>query len=113
MRIVHWIALIIVIIGALNWGMVGFFNIDVISGIFGFGSIASLVIFAIIGVAGIWSFGFFTLFKHTPLKAAEKLQENKQYAEVQQVAKAYINTTGVDNQEVRSPHAFSRIKTEQ
>ncbi len=34
MKTVCWIALILVIIGALNWGMVGFFNIDVISNIF-------------------------------------------------------------------------------
>ncbi len=60
MRVVHWIALILVIIGALNWGMVGFFGIDVITGIFR-GSIIARIIFAIVGLAGIWSFYFFKL----------------------------------------------------
>lgn len=57
MRIINYIALILVIIGALNWGMIGFFNIDVISGIFSY--TVSHVIFAIVGLAGLWAFSFF------------------------------------------------------
>lgn len=57
--IISWIAMILVIIGALNWGLIGFFDIDVISRIFG--QIGGRVIFAIIGLAGIWGFSFFPL----------------------------------------------------
>lgn len=62
LRIIGWIALILVIIGALNWGMIGFFNTDVINLIFGHA--ISRVIYAIVGLAGIWSFSFFKCLKH-------------------------------------------------
>lgn len=54
------LVLILIIIGALNWGLIGFFRYDLISSIFG-GSYAvvSRVIFAIIGLAGIYAISFF------------------------------------------------------
>ncbi len=49
------IALLLVIIGALNWGSVGIFNFDVIAWAFGgTGSAVSRVLFALIAIAGIW-----------------------------------------------------------
>lgn len=60
MKVINWIALILVIIGALNWGMVGFFQVDVIGGIFGgTNTTGARVIYALVGLAGLWSFGFF------------------------------------------------------
>lgn len=60
MRVVNWIALILVVIGALNWGMWGFFQIDVVSKIFnGPSSVGSRIVFALVGLAGLWSFSFF------------------------------------------------------
>ena len=62
MRVIHWIALILVIIGALNWGMWGFFQIDVIASIFGGASAPiSRIIYAIVGLAGIWCFSLFKI----------------------------------------------------
>ncbi len=56
------IALILVIIGAINWGLIGFFRFDLVAALFG-GQLAtfSRVIYAIVGLAGIW--GIFLLFK--------------------------------------------------
>lgn len=56
------IALILVIIGAINWGLIGFFRFDLVAAIFG-GQLAtfSRVIYAIVGLAGIW--GIYLLFK--------------------------------------------------
>ncbi len=60
MRIIHWIALALVIIGALNWGMWGFFQIDVVSWIFKGPSTAwSRVIFSLVGLAGLWCISLF------------------------------------------------------
>ncbi len=60
MRVVHWIALVLVIVGALNWGMIGFFQIDVIASIFGGQAAAiSRIIYALVGLAGIWCFSLF------------------------------------------------------
>lgn len=68
MRIVNFIVLILVIIGALNWGLVGFFGIDIITGIFGGTFQISRIIFAIIGLAGLWSFSFFKKVACCPTK---------------------------------------------
>ncbi len=49
------IALILVIIGALNWGLIGFFNFNLVSAIFGERSAVSKVVYAIVGIAGLYS----------------------------------------------------------
>ena len=49
------LALILVIIGALNWGMIGLFQFDLIASIFGgMSTIVSRIIYTIVGLAGIW-----------------------------------------------------------
>jgi uncharacterized membrane protein YuzA (DUF378 family) len=49
-----WIALILVIVGGLNWGLVGFFKFDLIAAIFGSMGAISRVIYALVGLAAIW-----------------------------------------------------------
>lgn len=62
MKVIHWIALILVIVGALNWGMWGFFQIDVVAAIFGGPSTAiSRIIYALVGLSGLWCFSFFKI----------------------------------------------------
>lgn len=53
------IALILVIIGALNWGLVGFFEYNLVDGIFGAGSVVARIIYALVGIAGIYSLSLF------------------------------------------------------
>ncbi len=49
------ISLILVIIGALNWGSIGLFQFDLVSWIFGGqGAIISRIIFTLVALAGIW-----------------------------------------------------------
>ena len=49
------IALILVIIGAINWGLVGFLSFDLVAWVFG-GQTALLarVVYALVGLAGLW-----------------------------------------------------------
>jgi uncharacterized membrane protein YuzA (DUF378 family) len=54
MKIVNWIAFLLVIIGALNWGLVGFFKFDLVAAIFGYMSMASRVVYALVGLAALW-----------------------------------------------------------
>ncbi|HIT00666.1 MAG TPA: DUF378 domain-containing protein [Candidatus Faecaligallichristensenella faecipullorum] len=50
------IALILVIIGALNWGSIGLFQFDVVAWIFGSAAnMISRIIYTLVGVAGLWS----------------------------------------------------------
>lgn len=55
-NILDWLALALLIVGGLNWGLVGLFGIDVVSSIFGPGSMLSRVIYIAVGVAAIWGF---------------------------------------------------------
>jgi uncharacterized protein len=54
MKGLHITALVLVIIGAINWGLVGLFNFDLVAAIFG-GAMApmSRIIYIIVGIAGI------------------------------------------------------------
>lgn len=49
-----WTALVLVIIGGINWGMVGLFNIDVISSVFGVFSAFTRVVFTLVGLAALY-----------------------------------------------------------
>lgn len=54
------LVLILVIIGAINWGLIGFFRYDLVSSIFsGNLEIVSRVIYAIVGLAGLYAISFF------------------------------------------------------
>lgn len=49
-------ALVLIIIGAINWGIIGFFGFDLVGTLFGGqGSVLSRIIFAVVGVAGLWA----------------------------------------------------------
>ncbi len=59
-------ALILVIIGAINWGSIGIFGVDIVGSLFGGQlSMVSRIIFTIVGLAGLWSISFF--FKDSPI----------------------------------------------
>ena len=50
------IALLLVIIGAINWGLTGIFQFDLVAYIFGGqGALISRVIYTLVGAAGLWS----------------------------------------------------------
>ncbi len=49
------ISLILVIIGAINWGSIGLFQFDIVSWIFGGqGAIISRIVYTLVALAGIW-----------------------------------------------------------
>ena len=50
------IALIIVIIGALNWGSIGLFGVDLVGTLFGGQhAMVSRILYSLVGLAGLWS----------------------------------------------------------
>jgi uncharacterized protein len=54
MKSLHWIALVLVIIGAINWGLIGFFQFDLVAALFGGQSAAlSRVVYALVGLSGL------------------------------------------------------------
>lgn len=58
MKTLDIIVLVLVIIGAVNWGLIGFFAFDLVAALFGDMSTFSRVVYAIIGIAGLYSISF-------------------------------------------------------
>jgi uncharacterized membrane protein YuzA (DUF378 family) len=53
------VSLILIIIGALNWGLWGFFQFDLVAWLFnGNTTWLARLVYAIVGLAGVWSLGF-------------------------------------------------------
>ena len=54
MSAVNVVALILLIIGGLNWGLVGLFNFDLVAAIFGAGSALARIVYVVVGVSALW-----------------------------------------------------------
>ena len=56
MKAVHVIAIVLVIVGALNWGLWGLFGLDLVARVFG-GSASSLsrLVYILVGLSGVWT----------------------------------------------------------
>lgn len=66
------IALILSIIGSLNWGLVGIFRFDLVAWLFGGqSSVVSRIIYALVGLAGLWCISL--LFRRRALSADQKI----------------------------------------
>jgi hypothetical protein len=64
MKVLNSIVLIIVIIGAINWGLIGLFNMDFVATIFGGAtSMLTRIIYTIVGLSGLWALTFFKKFE--------------------------------------------------
>ncbi|HOR12725.1 MAG TPA: DUF378 domain-containing protein [Clostridia bacterium] len=49
------LSLILIIIGALNWGLIGLFQLDLVAAIFGgMSGVISRIIYTLVGLAGLW-----------------------------------------------------------
>jgi uncharacterized membrane protein YuzA (DUF378 family) len=49
-----WVALALAVIGAINWGLVGLFEVDVVAAIFGQLSVVSRIVYVIVALAGLY-----------------------------------------------------------
>jgi uncharacterized protein len=68
------VALLFSIIGAINWGLIGFFQFDLVAAIFGGQtSLLSRIIYGIVGIAGLINLGL--LFK--PSEEVERSTESR------------------------------------
>lgn len=54
MNTLDWIALILVVIGAINWGLVGVFEYDLVAAIFGELSMGAKIVYDLVGLAGVY-----------------------------------------------------------
>ncbi|MBD3242624.1 MAG: DUF378 domain-containing protein [Chitinivibrionales bacterium] len=54
LNVFDWIALVLLIIGGINWGLVGFFDFNLVSAIFGEMTAISRVIYALVGISALY-----------------------------------------------------------
>jgi len=54
LNIIDWVALVLVIVGGLNWALVGLFNFDLVATIFGDMSILSRIVYTLVGLSAIY-----------------------------------------------------------
>ena len=59
MKFLNITALTLIIIGAINWGLIGLLQYNLVDSIFGIQSMISRIIYALVGLAGIYSISFF------------------------------------------------------
>ena len=64
MKVLYYIALALVIIGALNWLLVGLFNFNLVSTLFGNMSVFSRIIYVLVGISGVISLGLYSTLSH-------------------------------------------------
>ena len=60
MMILYNVALSHVIVGALNWLLIGLFNFDLVATLFGTMSVLSRIIYSLVGISGIISIGLYS-----------------------------------------------------
>ena len=61
-KLLDSIALTIAIIGAINWGLIGFLDFNLVAAIFGSMSWISRIIYALVGICGIYLVTFYMYF---------------------------------------------------
>ena len=54
MKTLDRIALILIIVGAINWGLIGIFRFNLVDTIFGTMSFLSRTIYTLVGLSGLW-----------------------------------------------------------
>ena len=54
MRIINVVTLVLLIVGGLNWGLVGLFDFDLVATLFGEMSALSRTVYTLVGVSALW-----------------------------------------------------------
>lgn len=71
MKIIDRIALVLIIIGALNWGSIGLFSFDIVAWMGGgTGALFSRIVYTLVAIAGLWCISL--LFRHDALDVYDK-----------------------------------------
>ncbi len=54
MKIIDTVALLLIVIGAINWGLIGLFEFNLVDTLFGTMSLLSRIIYSLVGISGLW-----------------------------------------------------------
>lgn len=73
MNIVQKIALTFTIIGAINWGLVGLFEFNLVDYLFGVGSVISRIIYTVVAISGLINIIIYFIDLDTPRVIKERI----------------------------------------
>ena len=73
MNIVQKIALTFTIIGAINWGLVGLFDFNLVDYLFGVGSVVSRIIYTVVAISGLINIIIYFIDLDTPRVIKERM----------------------------------------
>lgn len=59
MKTIDYLALILIVIGAVNWGLIGFLSFDLVRVVCGNMTMISRIVYALVGVAGLYAISYF------------------------------------------------------
>ena len=54
MKIIDKIALALIIIGAINWGLIGILKFNLVAAIFGDMTVLARIVYSLVGLSGLW-----------------------------------------------------------
>lgn len=54
MKVIDTIALILIVIGAINWGLIGLFSFNLVELIFGDMTFLARAVYTLVGISGLW-----------------------------------------------------------
>ncbi|MDY3016564.1 DUF378 domain-containing protein [Blautia sp.] len=63
-KFLNYFSLTIAVIGAVNWGLIGFFDLNLVSLLFGSMSWISRIIYGLVGLCGLYLLSFYGLVDH-------------------------------------------------
>lgn len=64
MKALDYTMLTVVIIGAINWGLIGFFDFDLVSTLFGQMSLLTRIVYALVGIGGLYALSYYGRMKN-------------------------------------------------
>ena len=67
MNALDWIAMVLLIVGGLNWGLVGLFNIDLVAALFGTQTAFTRIVYVLVGLSALY-----TIYTSSKMASASK-----------------------------------------
>lgn len=64
--VLTWLSIVLVVVGALNWGLVGLFKFDLVAAIFGSMSVLSRIVYVLVALAALHLLSVATRFRREP-----------------------------------------------
>ena len=90
MKIIDKISLVLIIIGAINWGLIGILKFNLVDTLFGTMSILSRIIYTLVGISGLWGI---KLYDEDEDILEDAIIENKQAIEMAKIYSDILNGT--------------------